>query len=503
MKEQGSGMEPREANADGRGLTIVVIGASGDLARRKIYPALFALHCQGYLPADFRVFGFARTALDDGQFRARVAEHLTCRYAPGVSCADRMSEFLERCHYQAGRYDSADSFLDLYQMMSRYESGQANRFYYLAVPPAVFLDTARSIGSAGLVRCGGRDPWTRVVVEKPFGRDRASSDALTQDLARIFTEEHTYRIDHYLGKEVIQNLLVLRFANLIFEPLWNRQYVESVRIDWREDVGVEGRGGYFDGYGIVRDVMQNHLLQILALTAMEPPGGADSRHVRDEKVRLLRAVAPARIEDAVLGQYVSATRDGRALPGYGDDPTVSAGSLTPTSASVVLRVENDRWRGVPFLLSAAKAADAQRTEVRIRFRQPTPVCAAVARGGEHQANELAIRVQPDEAILLRILNKTPGAGMKCEPRNLDLRYRLAYKEQIPDAYENLLLDVIRGEKGLFIRNDELAASWDIFTPLLAEWERRRERPLPYAFGSRGPAAANELAARWGIPPAQE
>jgi glucose-6-phosphate 1-dehydrogenase len=225
--------------------------------------------------------------------------------------------------------------------------------------------------------------------------------------------------------------------------------------------------------------------------------------VRDEKVRALRAIPPARIEDAVMGQYAAAVaRGGLARPGYTEDSSVPSGSLTPTAATVVLHVENERWRGVPFLLSAAKAADTRRTEVRIRFQPAASACVR-APSGEAHANELVIRVQPDEAIYLRILSKTPGAGMKCEPRNLDLRYRLAYKEQIPDAYENLLLDVIHGEKGLFIRNDELAASWDIFTPLLAEWERRRERPLPYPFGSRGPAAAEELAARWGIPPAQE
>ena len=476
-------------------LSIVVVGASGDLARKKIFPAFFALYCQGFLPPAFNLFGFARTPFTHDQFRDRIRENLTCRYVPNQSCGDRMNEFLGRCSYVQGEYASRDSFLDLYEVMQRTEGRHdADRLFYLAVPPATFVDVARSVADAGFVRCGSPGPWSRVVVEKPFGEDRGTSDRLAIELAKVFAEDQTYRIDHYLGKEVVQNLMVLRFANLIFEPIWNARFVSDVQITWKEDIGVEERGGYFDRYGIIRDVMQNHLTQILALIAMEPPSRLDAHCVRDEKVKILKAVAPLSLEDLVIGQYAGGTRGGRRCPAYGEETGVRPGSRTPTYAAAAFRIDHPRWSNVPFLIRAGKGLDERKTEIRIRFRE-VPANLFCEMGGCPAANELTIRVQPDEAIHFTILNKVPGLELKLERRDLDLHYRRVFSETIPDAYESLLLDVITGDKSLFIREDELAAAWDIFTPVLHEIERRAIRPEPYAFFSRGPASADDLASR--------
>jgi len=367
----------------------------------------------------------------------------------------------------------------------------ADRLFYLAIPPSIFLDVSRTIGDAGLVQCGDSGPFSRVVVEKPFGRDRASSDELVEKLGQVFTESQTYRIDHYLGKEVIQNLLVLRFANLIFEPMWNRDYVHSVEIAWQEDVGTAGRGGYFDSYGIIRDVVQNHLLQILALTAMERPRSLNAQHIRDAKVAVLRSVPPVSRDLMVVGQYQQTMRDGFQLPGYRDDQDVPDDSITSTFAQVLLHVRNPRWDGVPFLLHAGKAMDQTKTEVRIRFKS-VPGSMFCQEGVCPAPNELVIRVQPDEGIHFRIASKVPGLKMALAQQSLDLHYHAAFSGVIPQAYESLLLDALRGDKGLFVRDDELAAAWDIFTPVLHELESQHVVPEPYAIGSRGPEAAQRL-----------
>ena len=490
---------PAEVARDPTPLSLVVIGGSGDLAQRKILPALFSLYCQGLLPKRFQVFGYARTPMDDDAFREKTRENLTCRYVPGENCAQRMDEFLARCHYQTGQYQSADSFLDLYQRMRELEKDPgANRLYYLAIPPSIFLDVVRSLGDAGLVVCGAGQGWSRVVMEKPFGRDRSSSDEMARELVHVFSERQIYRIDHYLGKEIVQNLMVLRFANAIFEPLWNREHIESVSICWKEKIGIGARGGYFDQYGIVRDVMQNHLLQILSLIAMERPAGLDAQTVRDEKVRVLKAIPPPTLQDLVLGQYAAREKAGARLAGYPEEPGVPRHSRTPTFAAAVLRVRNPRWEGVPFFLFAGKALDGNLNDIRLRFR-PVPTNLFADRQAGLPVNELVIRVQPDEAIFYRIVNKAPGLQLRLEETDLDLHYQTAFKVVIPEAYECLLLDALRGDKSLFIRSDELAAAWDIFTPVLREAEERRVAPEPYVFGSAGPAGARALAARHGIP----
>lgn len=477
-----------------RPLTIIVLGASGDLARKKIFPALFSLYSQAFLAADVNVVGYARTPLSEDDFRARIAEHLTCRYVPDHDCERWQQMFLERCHYVQGHYDSPEAFAMLHKTMKALEQNQPpHRLYYLAVPPDVFVDVAQAMRAAGLGACvPSQCRWCRVIVEKPFGRDRASSDRLAAELSATFPEEAIYRIDHYLGKEIVQNLLVLRFANILFEPVWNHRFIEQVQITWKEPIGIEERAGYFDQYGIIRDVVQNHLMQLLSLLAMERPAAIESHALRDAKTAVLRAIPPLKRDDLVIGQYTAA----RHQRGYLEEKGVRPDSRTPTYAALELRIENDRWRGVPFLLRAGKALDRQINEIHVRFRAPaespfnrlpTPLM------GDH----LVIRVQPNEAIELHILNKVPGSKIEFAERELDLRYAAAFTNIIPEAYENLLLDAIRGDKSLFIRVDELAAAWDIFTPVLHELEREKVRPIDYPFGSDGPMEANRLPERYG------
>jgi glucose-6-phosphate 1-dehydrogenase len=481
-----------------RSLSIIIVGASGDLAQKKLIPALFALYSQDYLPASFHVFGFSRSPMTHEEFRAKSQEHLTCRYVPGERCADRMSEFLARCHYVSGQYDSADSFLDLFQAMKPLEDGRTvNRLYYLAIPPTVFVPVARAMGNAGLVACGPAPAWSRVVIEKPFGSDRASSDVMARELSLVFPERDIYRIDHYLGKEIVQNLMVLRFANRIFDPLWSRQDIASVQITWKEDIGIARRGGYFDQFGIIRDVMQNHLLQILSIVAMEEPASLDSQAIRDEKVKVLRSMPVLTLGDLVVGQYRGGVRNGAEIPSYTEEAGVQPDSITPTFAAAALRVNNERWREVPFLVRAGKGLDARVNEIHIQFRPKSrnlfgEILPALPE------NELVIRIQPDEAIYFRIANKVPGLDLAVAGSDLDLRYESAFREMIPDAYECLLLDALHGDKSSFIRNDELAAAWDIFTPVLHELGQKRIRPEPYDFGGHGPAAADRLAERYGM-----
>jgi len=482
---------------DNKRLGIVVVGASGDLAQTKVIPALFALYCQHFLPEDFHIYGLARTEMDHMVFRKKVSENLTCRYVPGEACADRTEEFLQRCYYSQGQYSSSDSFLDLFELMREMEGvGSVNRIFYMAIPPSVFEEVALALGNSGLVACDDSEGWSRIVVEKPFGRDRASSDRLVGKMQTVFTEEMTYRIDHYLGKEIVQNLMVLRFANLIFEPLWNKTYIENVSIKWAEPIGVGQRGGYFDGFGIIRDVMQNHLLQILALLAMERPIAYTATAVRDAKVALLKTIPPLSLDRLVIGQY-GASVSGRQ-PAYIAAPNVPPASLTPTYAAAVLQINNSRWEGVPFLIEAGKALDQKINEVRIRFRE-VPSGLFEKKGVALQANELIMRIQPDEAIVLKIMNKIPGLGLDLAPTELNLRYQAAFSALIPEAYECLLLDVITGDRSLFIRADELEAAWDIFTPVLHEMEAQRIPPVLYPYGSVSPGTCQALARRFGFP----
>ncbi|KAL7606911.1 glucose-6-phosphate 1-dehydrogenase, chloroplastic [Lactuca sativa] len=481
-------------------VSITVVGASGDLAKKKIFPALFALFYEGCLPEHFTIYGYARSKMSDAELRTMVSKTLTCRIDQRENCGEKMDHFLERCFYHPGQYDSEENFLELDRKLKEHEAGRvANRLFYLSIPPNIFVDAVKCASSSASSANG----WTRVIVEKPFGRDSESSAALTRSLKQYLDEDQIFRIDHYLGKELVENLSVLRFSNLIFEPLWSRQYIRNVQFIFAEDFGTEGRGGYFDNYGIIRDIMQNHLLQMLAIFAMETPVSLDAEDIRNEKVKVLRSMRPLRLDDVVVGQYKSHTRGGVKYPAYTDDKTVPAGSLTPTFAAAALFIDNARWDGVPFLMKAGKALHDRRAEIRVQFRHVPGNLYNKNIGTDLDlaTNELVIRVQPDEAIYLKINNKVPGLGMRLDRSNLNLLYAARYSKEIPDAYERLLLDAIEGERRLFIRSDELNAAWSLFSPVLKELEEKKIVPEYYPYGSRGPVCSHYLAAkykvRWG------
>ncbi|XP_068667935.1 glucose-6-phosphate 1-dehydrogenase 1, chloroplastic-like [Aristolochia californica] len=481
-------------------ISITVVGASGDLAKKKIFPALFALFYEDWLPQHFTIFGYARSKLTDVELRNMICQTLTCRIDKRENCGDKMEQFLQRCFYHSGLYNSEDNFSELDQKLKEKEVGRVpNRLFYLSIPPNIFVDAVRCASRCASSPVG----WTRVIVEKPFGRDSESSGELTRCLKQYLTEDQIFRIDHYLGKELVENLSVLRFSNLVFEPLWSRQYIRNVQLIFSEDFGTEGRGGYFDSYGIIRDIMQNHLLQILALFAMETPVTLDGEDIRNEKVKVLRAMRPLQLDDVITGQYKGHTKGDKVCPAYTDDPTVSKDSLTATFAAAALFIDNARWDGVPFLMKAGKALHTRRAEIRVQFRH-VPGNLYKRNFGcdlDKATNELVIRVQPDEAIYLKINNKIPGLGMRLDRSNLNLLYSARYPREIPDAYERLLLDAIAGERRLFIRSDELDAAWSIFSPVLKELEEKKIAPELYPYGSRGPVGAHYLAAkhnvRWG------
>ncbi|XP_021290767.1 glucose-6-phosphate 1-dehydrogenase, chloroplastic isoform X2 [Herrania umbratica] len=478
-------------------VSITVVGASGDLAKKKIFPALFALYYEDCLPKHFTVYGYARSKMTDAELRNMVSKTLTCRIDKRENCGEKMDQFLKRCFYHSGQYDSEENFAQLDKKLKEHEGGRvSNRLFYLSIPPNIFIDAVKC---ASLSASSGNG-WTRVIVEKPFGRDSESSAALTRALKQYLAEDQIFRIDHYLGKELVENLSVLRFSNLIFEPLWSRQYIRNVQLIFSEDFGTEGRGGYFDHYGIIRDIMQNHLLQILALFAMETPVSLDAEDIRNEKVKVLRSMRPLQLDDVVIGQYKSHTKGGITYPAYTDDNTVPKDSLTPTFAAAALFIDNARWDGVPFLMKAGKALHNKRAEIRVQFRH-VPGNLYNRNFGtdlDRATNELVIRVQPDEAIYLKINNKVPGLGMRLDRSNLNLHYAARYSKEIPDAYERLLLDAIEGERRLFIRSDELNAAWALFTPVLKELEEKKIIPEYYPYGSRGPVGAHYLAARYSV-----
>ncbi|PPS06603.1 hypothetical protein GOBAR_AA14057 [Gossypium barbadense] len=478
-------------------VSITVVGASGDLAKKKIFPALFALYYEDCLPKHFSIYGYARSKMTDAELRNMVSKTLTCRIDKRENCSEKMDQFLKRCFYHSGQYDSEENFAQLDKKLKKHEGGRvSNRLFYLSIPPNIFIEAVKCASSSASSGNG----WTRVIVEKPFGRDSESSAVLTKSLKQYLTEDQIFRIDHYLGKELVENLSVLRFANLIFEPLWSRRYIRNVQIIFSEDFGTEGRGGYFDNYGIIRDIMQNHLLQILALFAMETPVSLDAEDIRNEKVKVLRSMRPLRLEDVVIGQYKSHSKGGVTYPSYTDDKTVPKDSLTPTFAAAALFIDNARWDGVPFLMKAGKALHNKGAEIRVQFRH-VPGNLYNRNFGtdlDRATNELVIRVQPDEAIFLKINNKVPGLGMRLDRSNLNLHYAARYSKEIPDAYERLLLDAIEGERRLFIRSDELDAAWALFTPVLKELEEKKIIPESYPYGSRGPVGAHYLAARYNV-----
>ncbi|XP_064160789.1 glucose-6-phosphate 1-dehydrogenase-like isoform X5 [Anguilla rostrata] len=467
----------------------IVMGASGDLARKKIYPTLWWLFRDGLLPEETYFVGFARSSLTVEAIRDACLPYMKVAEVE----ADRLSAFFGRNSYVSGRYGDEGSFSRLQAHLGSLPGGAgANRLFYLALPPSVYHDVTRNIRH----HCMSTRGWNRVIVEKPFGRDLQSSEELSAHLSSLFSEDQIYRIDHYLGKEMVQNLMVLRFGNRIFGPIWNRDSVACVVLSFKEPFGTQGRGGYFDNFGIIRDVMQNHLLQMLSLVAMEKPASTSSDDVRDEKVKVLKCITPVSLSNVVLGQYVGDPKgQGDAKLGYLDDPTVPKDSSTPTFATAVLYVHNERWDGVPFILRCGKALNERKAEVRLQF---TDVPGDIF-GAQCRRNELVVRVQPNEAVYAKMMSKKPGVFFSPEETELDLTYHSRYRDvKLPDAYERLILDVFCGSQMHFVRSDELREAWRIFTPLLHQIEREKTPPIPYTYGSRGPPEADELVKRVGF-----
>ncbi|XP_028178285.1 glucose-6-phosphate 1-dehydrogenase [Ostrinia furnacalis] len=461
--------------------TFILLGASGDLAKKKIYPTIWFLYRDDLLPEKTKFIGYARTKQTMAEVRQKSEKYMKVR--PGEE--EKFEKFWAANDYHAGSYDKRIDYELLNQLITKHEKGPvANRIFYLAVPPTVFSDVTVNIRNA----CTSIKGYTRVIIEKPFGRDDISSNKLSQHLAGLFKEEQIYRIDHYLGKEMVQNLLTIRFANSIFDPSWNRENIASVLISFKEPFGTEGRGGYFDDFGIIRDVMQNHLLQILSLVAMEKPVSLNPNDIRDEKVKVLRHIRPIRKEDILIGQYVgNPDGQGDEKLGYLDDPTVPDGSVTPTYALAALWINNSRWQGVPFILRCGKALNERKAEVRVQYKDvPGDIF-----DGHAKRNELVLRVQPGEAVYVKLMSKSPGMNFDLVEAELDLTYSLRYREaNVPDAYERLILDVFMGSQMHFVRNDELTEAWRIFTPILKELEENQVKPIPYVFGSRGPQEAD-------------
>ena len=472
--------------------TIVIFGASGDLTSRKLVPALFSLHRAGSLPPDTRIVGFSRTAFSDEQWRESLRESTTHHVDSPAPDAATWNAFATRIHYQPGDIGNDGDIARLAARLDEVEGGaETTRVYYLATAPQFYGPVVTALGANGMAR-EERGP-RRIVVEKPFGTDLATARALNEHLHGVFRESQVFRIDHYLGKESVQNILALRFANTIFEPIWNRRYIDHVQITVAEEVRVGRRGGYYDGAGVLRDMFQNHLLQLLMVTAMEAPVRFQATAVRNEKVKVLEAIRP--LEAA---EVAAASVRGR-YDGYLAEPGVAADSRTATFGAVRLEIDNWRWQGVPFFLRSGKAMSCRTTQIVIGFRQPPlELFSTGRRPGQREANRLVIQIQPAEGIQLHIHTKVPGEGMRLRYTDLEFSYSRQFGGRLPEAYEPLLLDVMHGDASLFARADEVERSWEIIDPFIAAWGRGDGPPLDeYEPGGWGPRSAIDWIAAQG------
>ncbi|KAA8545284.1 hypothetical protein F0562_020068 [Nyssa sinensis] len=468
-------------------LCIAVIGATGELARRKIFPALFALYYSGFLPENVGIFGYSRKDLTDEDMRSIIASTLTCRIDHQDNCGDKMDAFLSRTYYLNGGHDNIEGMSKLHARMEQIEGeSEANRIFYLSVPQEALLDVASSLADNAQTKKG----WNRIIIEKPFGLDSLSSHHLTQSLLSKFQEKQLYRIDHLLGRNIIENLTVLRFSNLVFQPLWNRTYIRNVQIILSEE-GMQTQGRYFDGYGIIRDIVHSHIFQTIALLAMEPPVSLNGEDIRNEKVKVLRSIRKLELSDVILGQYKA---------GSAEMVDVYLNSLTPTFFAAALFIDNARWDGVPFFIKAGVGLIKHRVEIRIQFHH-VPGNLYRERIGHNidlLTNELILRDAPEEAILVKVNNKIPGLGLQLDASELNLLYKDRYNMEVPDTYEQLLLDVIDGDNHLFMRSDEVAAAWNTLSPVLNEIDKNNIVPELYELGGRGPIETFYLGAKHGV-----
>jgi glucose-6-phosphate 1-dehydrogenase len=486
---------------------MVILGAGGDLTRRKLIPALFHLMGDGLLSEDFSIVGVARGPITDDSFRDTMHGALESDEA-GVLEQESWNRFAERLIAVSGDLGDPATYAVIRERLMALERGtgaRRGRLFYLALPPSTYRTAIVHLSESGLVpRLAepGARPWARIIIEKPFGQDLESARALNRVILQRFAEHQVYRIDHYLGKEAVQNLMVFRFANSIFEPVWNRDHVHHVQITAAESVGVEHRAGYYEEAGVVRDMFQNHLLQLLALTAMEPPAAFRADAVRDEKAKVLAAIRPVGVSEidnaGVRGQYASGVIAGERVPGYREEERVAADSTTPTYAALRLLIDNWRWQGVPFFLRSGKRLPRRVTEIAIQFRQPPHLMFPLAAGQSIPPNILAFRIQPDEGIALCLEVKAPDIDLRLATADMEFSYAKGFGPSQHSAYETLLLDCMLGDTTLFARSDGVEAAWRVVDPLIEAWEQRRPGDLPfYPAGEWGPAKADELIARDG------
>ena len=481
---------------------LVIFGATGDLTRRKLLPAMFRLVQQRAVPGEFAVLGIARNSMNDDEFRAAMKEAVA-KFSADESLDDSSwQSFANRLFYITGDFSNAELYQTVKSKLEQIDSDyqtQGNRVFYLATLPEHFALIAKQLAEVKLAR--PRKPsWARIVVEKPFGHDLESARALNKDLLSVFDEKQIYRIDHYLGKETVQNLLAFRFANSIFEPLWNRQFIDHVQITNAESIGVEGRGAFYEKAGTLRDMIQNHVFQVASLIAMEPPVSLSGEAVRDEKVKALRAVRSFVLEEversAVRGQYGPGIIDGEPVPAYRQEVGVDPNSSTETFVALKLLLDNWRWAGVPFYLRSGKRLTKRVTEIAIQFKK-VPHRLFTDTDEPVHPNVLVIRIQPNEGITLRFGAKLPGQTLRVRDVNMDFRYGSSFGVKSPDAYERLLLDCMLGDATLFARRDMVERGWEIVQPIIDRWKQPNSTFPNYEAGSEGPAAAFELVERDG------
>ena len=476
--------------------TLVIFGATGDLAKRKLLPALYNLAHEGALPERFNLIGVSRRDLPDDEFRATakasIEEH--SRRTPDAAVLDGL---LERMRYLGFSFDDASGYPRLQEAVEAADAdaGQPlNRAYYLSTGPEYFPVITGALHEAGMHRHPKAD--VRVIVEKPFGTDLASARALQKTVGSAFREHQVFRIDHYLGKETVQNMLAFRFANFMFEPVWNRNFIDHVQITAAEDIGIGTRAGYYDNAGALRDLVQNHMLQLLTLLCMEPPVSFDADKIRDEKVKVLQAITPWTPEEVgrhtVRARYTAGVSGGEDAAGYLEEDGVPAESQTETYAALCLTVNNWRWAGVPICLRTGKRLARKVTEIAVQLK-PVPHQAFQSQGSVGVVpNQLVLTMQPDEGVSLKLGAKIPGTRMRIRQVNMEFRYGTSFLSQSPEAYERLILDAMRGDATLFTRNDEVDAQWSIIDPILQAWQGGHEPMAEYAAGSQGPAEADEL-----------
>jgi glucose-6-phosphate 1-dehydrogenase len=482
--------------------TIVIFGAGGDLTRRKLVPALVNLRSYGLLPHDFAIVGVARKEISDEDFRAEQTKDIH-EFATAKVDEAAWADFRGRLYSIAGEFADPAVYAKLAGLLKdvgqRHTTG-GNVLFYLATPPQFFSEIVKQLGAAGLTHEEG-GAWRRVIIEKPFGRDLDSAKALNEEIRSVLKESQIYRIDHYLGKETVQNLMVFRFANGLFEPVWNRRYVDHVEMTVAETVGAEGRGSYYDTAGVVRDMIQNHMFQLLSLIAMEPPISFEGEAARNEKVKVLQAIRPMSPEEilknAVRGQYGEGFLKDVKVPAYRAEPNVAPNSNTETFAAVELNVENWRWAGVPFFLRSGKRLPRRSTQIVIQFRKP-PLLLFPKAVGEIEANRLIIQIQPEEGIKIAMKAKQPGPTIRLRDVELAFNYAVGADEEHATGYERLLYDCMTGDSTLFHRADMVEAAWTIATPILDLWASLPARDFPnYGAGAWGPASADALMARHG------